>query len=384
MVVKEKSNPSTKRNESKTGIASSPAQDPGHLGGASTQRSDQRSELGDAKKVRLASYLSLTVSAVLLLGKFWAFNVTRSQAVFSDAMESIVNVVAAGLAIVVLMIARKPADKEHPYGHGKAEYFSAAFEGGLIAFASLLICVEAVQALLKSQPMYHLSFGVWVVAVAGIINAILGLFLIRMGKTYHSAALESSGHHVLSDFWTSFGVVVGLGAVSLTGWSWIDPVIALVLGLLLSRTGLRLVRRSIGGLMDEEDRSLLNTVFKILGHGQPEGIIQVHHLRVMRSGHYHHIDAHAVVPEFWNVAEAHERTQDFETYFMSQYPYSGELHLHIDPCRRSYCQYCDLSDCPIRVEAFVQHRQLTLEEIINPEEPEQFGLPPVRDVSELD
>ncbi len=326
----------------------------------------------DDALARRATYLSLGVSVALLAFKFWGYRVTQSQAVFSDAMETIVNVVAAGLAMVVLAIAFKPADKEHPYGHGKVEFFSAAFEGGLIAFASVMICVEAVQSLIRGSEVKSIGLGLAVTIAAGLVNAGLGLYLLRSGRKHKSATLEASGQHVLSDFWTSAGVAIGLILVKATGYVWIDSLAALLVGLLLGWTGMRLVRRSIGGLLDEEDQSVLRDLLNIVGRERPTGIIQLHHLRVIRSGRYHHIDAHCVVPEFWDVAEAHAHTDAFEARLMKDYPYPGELHLHVDPCRRAYCRVCDAPDCPIRRQPFEHQRQLSLEEMTNPEEPMQF------------
>lgn len=328
----------------------------------------------EERYARRASYLSLIISTFLLGVKFWAYKVTGSQAVFSDAMETIINVVAAGLALIVITVSRKPADKDHPYGHGKVEYFSAAFEGGLIAFASVMICVEAVQALINGPKIERIAFGLFVTIGAGVINAILGLFLLRQGKALRSAALEASGHHVLSDFVTSAGVAVGLLLVHLTGIPWLDPLAALIVGCYLGLTGAKLVRRSAGGLLDEEDREIIEHLVKIVGKDRPPGIIQIHHARVMRSGHYHHIDAHAVVPEFWNVVEAHDRTEAFEVQLMKDYPYQGELHLHVDPCRRAYCEVCSMGDCPVRKLPFTGLRPLTVEELTNPEEPLQYLL----------
>jgi cation diffusion facilitator family transporter len=321
---------------------------------------------------RRASYVSLVVGVLLLGVKFWGYRLTGSQAVFSDAMESIVNVVAAGLAILVVAVAFKPADAEHPYGHGKVEFFSAAFEGGLIAFASVLICIEAVQALVRGASVHEPGIGALIVICAGFVNAGLGFYLKHVGRTHQSAALIASGEHVLSDFWTSAGVVVGLLLVQATEVKWLDPALALVVGLLLGFTGIKLVRRSIGGLLDEEDRDSLMNLLEIISKQPSQGIIQVHHCRVIRSGNYHHIDAHAVVPEFWDVAVAHERTEEFEAQIIRNYPYNGELHLHVDPCRRAYCRYCDVADCPIRVASFEMRRPVSIEELTYPEEPHEF------------
>lgn len=328
-----------------------------------------RTNIQEARDTRVAASLSLVVGVFLLLMKFWAYRMTHSQAVFSDAMESIVNVVAAMVSIVVVVVAARPADKEHPYGHGKIEFFSAAFEGGLIAFAAAMICVEATQALISGRVVHEVNFGITVVLGAGIANLLLGVFLLRAGKRNRSVALVASGHHVISDFWTSAGVAIGLVLVSVTGLQWLDPLIALVVGLLLARTGWVLVRRSAGGLLDEEDRELLGSLVQIISQERGEGIIQVHHCRVIRAGQYHHIDAHVVVPEFWDVAKAHHETEDFERRVIAAYEHDGELHFHVDPCRRAYCRGCDVKECPIRRHPFEARRSLTIDELTNPDEP---------------
>lgn len=326
----------------------------------------------DEAQLARASRVSLAVSIVLLAIKFIGYKLTHSQAVFSDAMESIVNVVAAAVAIFVVWYSRKPADQDHPYGHGKAEFFSAAFEGGLIAFASIMIAIEAIRALIQGHHVEQVNLGVAITFGTGVGNALLGFYLLRMGRKAQSATIQASGHHVLSDFWSSAGVAVGLGLVALTGLQWLDPVVALLMAAYLAKTGFSLVTQSAGALLDREDRELLENLQKIVGRQRPSGIIQLHHVRVMRSGHYHHIDAHAVVPEYWDVAEAHDKTDAFEADLMRDYPYPGELHLHVDPCRRAYCRNCDVAECPIRKHPFEHLRQLSLEELTSPEEPKQF------------
>lgn len=329
----------------------------------------------DDRLARYAAMISLVVSIVMLGGKFWAFQLTQSQAVFSDAMETIVNVVTGGLALMVLAVAHKPADRQHPYGHGKVEFFSAAFEGGLIAFASLMICAEAIHALATGLRVERIGFGLVITVVAALGNAVLGFYLLRAGRKHLSPALEASGQHVLSDVWTSAAVVVGLLLVQVTGIDWLDPLVALIVGLGLGLTGIKLVRRSMGGLLDEEDTGILTGLVDILNRLLPESeIIHLHHVRVMRNGRYHHIDAHAVIPEFWNVTEAHDQTKSFEQEVMKIYPNPGEMSLHVDPCRAAYCRICSLSECPIRRHPFVDTPKLTLEELINPEEPTEFYL----------
>jgi hypothetical protein len=176
-----------------------------------------------------------------------------------DALESIVNVVAAVFALGGLVFAGRPADRNHPYGHGKIEFFSAAFEGGLIAFAAVLIIYEVVQSLIRGVEVRQIEAGLAIVLAAGLANLLLGLFLVRTGRRHSSLTLVADGQHVLSDFWTSVGIVLGLVLVRLTGLAWLDPVVAALVALNLMWTGGRLVRHAAGGLLDEEDSTAQST-----------------------------------------------------------------------------------------------------------------------------
>jgi cation diffusion facilitator family transporter len=330
-------------------------------------------ELSQPDRLRgQAAFISLIVSVGLLSIKFWAYFLTSSQAIFSDAMESIVNVVAALLALIIIRFSRQPADREHPYGHGKAEYFSQAFEGVLISFAAILIIIEATQALYFREAIAHIDMGLILTAGAGLVNLILGLFLLYRGKRYQSPALVASGKHIVSDVVTTVGVLVGLGLVALTGLWWLDALAAIFVGIHLAWVGGVLVKESFVDLMDAEDRGLISQLEEVLSRHRKDGIIHIHHLRVMRSGRYHHIDAHVVVPEVWDVGKAHDFTQRFEQRVIQDYPFEGEMHFHVDPCRRAYCRFCNLADCPVRQSPFVEVRPLKTDELLDPEEPEEF------------
>ena len=324
---------------------------------------------GDGR-IRLAAMaISLVVSLGLLVAKFQAYRLTGSTAILSDALESIVNVVAAVFAIGALIFAGRPADRNHPYGHGKMEFLSAAFEGGLIAFAAVLIVYEVVQSLLYGVTLRSLDVGVAVVLGAGLVNLALGFFLVRTGRRYDSLTLVADGQHVLADFYTSAGIVVGLLLVYATGIAWLDPLVAAVVALNLMWTGVRLVRQASAGLLDEEDTDLLGRLLEVLQPHLGQGVIRVHHLRAIRSGRFHHVDAHLVVPEFWSVEQAHELTENLAERVMKELGVEGEMVLHTDPCHRIYCRMCDLDDCPIRREGFAGRPRLTLDEAVQPDMP---------------
>jgi cation diffusion facilitator family transporter len=321
-------------------------------------------------RVRLRAVLiSLAISVVLLGAKYEAYLVTGSTAILSDALESIVNVVAAVFALGGLVFAGRPADRNHPYGHGKIEFFSAAFEGGLIAFAAVLILYEVVQGLIRGVEVRRLEWGLAIVLGAGLVNLVLGWFLLRTGRRHASLTLIADGQHVLSDFYTSAGIVVGLLLVRFTGLPWMDPLVAAVVAFNLMWTGVRLVRHAAGGLLDEEDTKLLNDLLEILRGHVGQGVIRVHHLRAIRAGRFNHVDAHLVVPEFWSVDQAHELAEHLAQDVLAELGWHGELSFHTDPCHRAYCAMCDLQECGVRREPFGGRPPLTLDEAVQPDMP---------------
>lgn len=311
-----------------------------------------------------AGVISLVVGMALLSLKFVAYSLTGSTAILSDALESIVNVVAAVFAIGGIVFAGRPADRSHPYGHGKIEYFSAAFEGGLITFAALLILYEAGDSLIQGAELRQADVGIAITIGAGVGNAILGWFLIRTGKRYNSLTLVADGKHVLTDFWSSAGVVVGLVLVLVTGIHQFDPLVAGLVGINLGLTGWRLVRQAAGGLLDEEDTELLNKVVAAMNDHAAPGIIRLHHLRAIRAGRFTHLDAHLVVPEFWTVERAHDASDEFEARVIRAMTMEGEIAFHTDPCRRHYCAICEIDNCPIRTAPFAARAPLTIDDAI--------------------
>jgi cation diffusion facilitator family transporter len=324
---------------------------------------------GEARARLRAVVASLAVSVLLLAAKYQAYRLTGSTAILSDALESIVNVVAAVFGLGGIIFAGRPADRNHPYGHGKIEFFSAAFEGGLIAFAAVLIVYEVILSLLRGPEVRALDQGVTIVLGAGVVNLLLGWYLIRTGRKYESLTLVADGRHVLSDFYTSAGIVIGLLLVRLTGIAWLDPVVAAVVALNLLWTGFRLVRVAAGGLLDEEDTGLLGRLLEVLQRHLGQGVIRVHHLRAIRAGRFHHVDAHLVVPEFWTVERSHELAEDLGERVMKELGAEGEMTLHTDPCHRIYCRMCDLDDCAVRREPFTGRPRLTLDEAVQPDMP---------------
>jgi cation diffusion facilitator family transporter len=355
------------------------AMEPVVRAGARDEASVSRVPVADDSRVRVrAGLISLAVSVVLLPAKYQAYLLTGSTAILSDALESIVNVGAAFFAVGGLIFAGRPADRNHPYGHGKIEFFSAAFEGGLIAFAALVIIFEVVRSLIRGVDVRRLESGLVIVLAAGLVNLVLGWFLVRTGRKHASLTLVADGQHVLSDFYTSAGIVVGLLLVRLTVLWWLDPLVAAVVALNLMRTGVRLVRHAAGGLLDEEDTALLNRLLEVLRGHVGQGVIRIHHLRAIRAGRFNHVDAHLVVPEFWSVVEAHQLAEDLAQEVIKEVGIDGELVFHTDPCHRAYCAMCDLDGCEVRREPFRGRPTLTLEEAVKPDMPPNTAATPAR------
>jgi cation diffusion facilitator family transporter len=326
---------------------------------------DTSPEHSQSARIRIA-ILAITAGALILGLKYFAYKISGSTALLSDAYESIVNVVAAVFALGAIVFAGKPADRDHPYGHGKIEHFSAAFEGGLIALAAVLIIYEAVLALIKG-PEFKPNFGLGLVLnlVAGGLNGLLGMFLVRMGKQQRSRALEADGHHILSDFYTTLGIGAGLGLVMLTGLNWLDPLIALGVGLLLAFTGFRLVRDSSAALLDREDPETLAKLLQVMNKVRPADVLAIHELRTLRSGRYTHVDIHIVLPEIYPIRKGHDLAEKFGHDALAEAGIEGELHTHVDPCAQLFCVRCPLPDCPIRVEPMQALQDLSMEEAVS-------------------
>jgi cation diffusion facilitator family transporter len=258
------------------------------------------------------AWLSVAAAVLIIFLKSAAYWLTGSVGLLSDAMESLVNLVSACAALVALNVAARPADEDHQYGHEKAEYFSSAFEGGMIFVAALAIAATAIERLLHEQPLEDLGTGLAISAVATVINLVVARILLNAGRRHDSIALEADAHHLMADVWTSIGVLIGVGAVAITGWQSLDPVVALLVAANILRTGSSLIRRSALGLMDtalapEEQRIVMD----ILERYRSEGV-QYHALRTRRAGPRRFSDFHVLVPGAWTVQQGHDLLERIE------------------------------------------------------------------------
>ncbi|MFO7802627.1 MAG: cation diffusion facilitator family transporter [Desulfovermiculus sp.] len=289
--------------------------------------------------------LAVIMGALLMALKFGAYMLTGSAGILSDALESIINVAASGFALYSVYLSTLPPDANHPYGHGKAEYFSAGFEGALIILAAGAILYQAVPRFFDPRPLAHLGGGMLLVAAAAIVNAALGWLLIRTGKSSNSPALAADGKHLLTDVVTSLGVLVGLLLVHWTKMLWLDPLVACLVAGNILYAGSKLLRESTGRLMDEADPKLLEHIVKVLNaHRRPEWI-HVHHLRARRYGPNIHVDLHMILPRSYTLTQTHATVKDIEQVLSADLGPGAEVIVHADPCTDSWCPVCSRPEC---------------------------------------
>lgn len=280
--------------------------------------------------------------------KMWAWYATNSSAIMSDALESLINVATAIMAIFAVYVSSRPADESHPYGHGKVEFFSSGVEGALILFAGLAILSYSVEALIYGTELSRMDFGLLLVGLAGGINFVLGLYLIRTGNKHHSEALVANGHHVLSDAWTSLGIVLGIVLVIITEIKWLDPLIAAVVGVWILFSGYKIIRKSVGRLMDEADPQLLARITRILATERRDSWIIPHRLRAWRSGATVRIDFHLIMPMYWTLEQTHEQEHALHDAIIAGLEEPCEIIVHTEPCFPACCRICSMDQCAIR------------------------------------
>lgn len=297
---------------------------------------------------------SLGTSLTLTACKAFAWWITHSAAILSDALESIVNILSSAFVLYAIWLANKPRDADHPYGHGKVEFFSAGFEGALILFAALAILGVGVARLFDPQLPESMELGAALQAGISVVTFALGQLIITAGKRHSSPSLVADGIHIRSDAITSFGVLLGLLGVMATGWAWLDPVFALIVGVWLAFSGVHVMREAVAGLMDEADPALLGQIAAELEQAREPGWIAPHHAKVHRLGRSFHLDLHMVFPRYWSLEQAHDASEEMEAALRARFGEEAELMLHMESCTPRSCYYCDVTDCPVRAAAFTQ------------------------------
>ena len=316
----------------------------------------------DKAPIRVQRYIAI-LSIVLFLGKLWAWYLTHSVTVLTDAMESTVNVITGFVGLYSVILAAKPRDTNHPYGHGKVEFISSAIEGALIIIAGFVIIYEAIHQLLVPKQLQKLDIGLLIIVATGVVNFLMGKYAAKAGKANRSMVLESAGNHLLSDAYSTFAIIIGLGLVLLTKWNWLDSVVALCFSLIIIITGYKVLRRSISGIMDEVDATLLKDVVSFLQKVRHPEWIDLHNLRVIQYGNVMHVDAHMTLPWYYKVADAEREINELEELIKSSFGNQVELFIHIDGCMPYQCKICALAECPVRQHSFEQQIAWNLENV---------------------
>ncbi len=305
------------------------------------------------------------LSVLLLVIKGIAWYITGSVAILTDAFESIVNVVAGFIGVYSLYVSAKPMDFDHPYGHGKAEFISAAIEGTMISIAGLIIIYEALNNLLHPHEIKKLDYGIILTVITALINYGAGYFCVKTGRRNNSLALISSGKHLQSDTWTTLGIVCGLVLMLVTKLSWIDSVVAIVFSIFIIYTGYKILRSSVAGIMDEADTALLDKLVQTLNANRRANWIDLHNLRIIKYGSRLHLDCHLTVPWYLNVHQAHEEIDALSGLVKKEFGESVELFVHSDGCLDFSCRICTRTDCQVRKQPFEKKVEWTMENILS-------------------
>ena len=304
------------------------------------------------------------VGVVLLAIKLAAWYITDSVAILTDALEGIVNVIAAFIGLYSLYLSAQPKDKNHPYGHGKVEFISAGIEGVMIAFSGLWIIFEAINHIINPQEIKQINLGIVLIFFVGVTNFIMGYLAVKKGKKNNSIALVSSGKHLISDTYTTLGVIIGLIVIKITSIYWLDSAFAMVFGIIIIFTGVKILRQSVAGIMDEVDTQLIEDVVETLNKNRVPNWIDLHNLRIIKFGSGLHIDCHLTMPWYLNVKEAHEEVDAIEALIQKNYGSNIELFVHSDYCKAKSCEICTKVDCEVRVKPFIKQIDWDLNNVV--------------------
>ncbi|MBD3628822.1 cation diffusion facilitator family transporter [Cyclobacterium sp.] len=302
----------------------------------------------NSEKKRLIIW-SVAISLLLLTVKFYSFYITRSNAILTDAMESIVNVVASCFALYSIYLSALPKDSNHPYGHGKIEFFSAGIEGTLIIIAGIFIIYQAILGFIFPQELTDLPMGMALVGFSGLVNGFLGYLLQKKGKLLNSITLEADGRHLSTDAISSFVLIAGIGIIYFSGWIFLDNIISMAFAIYIIYNGYFLVRRSVAGLMDESNPEAINQTVEILNRNRKPNWIDIHNMRVQQYGGDSHIDLHLTLPYYFDLIQVHDEVHEVEEVLEQGLPGYVEVFVHADPCLPdSCCHYCQVKDCHVR------------------------------------
>lgn len=313
----------------------------------------KRHQVEFRKKIRIIRRV-LLAGIILTVLKFYAYYLTKSNAVLTDALESIINIIAAAFGLFTLMYAARPKDENHPYGHGKMEFFAVGFEGALIFLAGCGMIYKAIISFGHQPELQKLDIGIVITAVTALLNFVIGRYMVRKGKEMHSSTLIADGQHLISDTISSIVLLVGLGLIIITGIKIIDPILTIALGIYILFVGYRLLRNSMAGLMDETDFETVLEIVSVLNKERIPEWIDIHNLRVVKYGASLHIDLHMTLPWYDNLQKSHEAIKALEHVVNKHFENRVEFFIHSDPCLPDGCKICTIETCAFRKHDFEQ------------------------------
>ncbi|MBC7411604.1 MAG: cation transporter [Bacteroidia bacterium] len=298
----------------------------------------------------------IVVSAVLLfILKIVAYYLTQSVAVLTDALESIVNVVASIIGLYSIILSSKPRDEDHPYGHRKVEFISSAIEGVLIAIAGFIIIYHAILNFLHPHTLANLDIGIVLVALSAIINYVLGWWCKANGKKNSSPVLMSTGEHLQADTYSTLGLIVGIIIIMNTNYTWIDSVVAILFSFFIIFSGYKIIRKSLSGIMDEADAEVVNKIITIVNKNRSVNWIDIHNLRVIDYAGFYHVDCHLTIPYYLTIKEGHIIMDELMDLLKNEFENNIEFFIHIDGCIATQCSLCSVSKCSYRSQPFVRN-----------------------------
>lgn len=305
---------------------------------------------------------------MLLLGKFAAFYLTNSVGILTDAMESIVNVLAGVISLYSLRMAAKPKDESHPFGHGKSELISASIEGILIIVAGGLIVWEGISRLASPEMPNKLDVGIYVIAIAGVVNYLMGWYSIRIGKRHNSMALIAGGRHLQSDTYSTIGLIAGLVLLYVTEIPWIDSALALVFGSIIIWTGVSILRKTVANLMDKADMELLGEILQTVNDHREAEWIDIHNTKMIRYGSYFYIDCDLTMPWYYNIRQGHDTCDSLKDIILRHYSDRVMVSVHSDSCDSRHCAGCSVENCRERLSPQQYTNPITMIELTESDE----------------
>lgn len=307
----------------------------------------------------------LLFSIIIMVLKFIAWKLTGSNAILSDAFESIVNVVAGSFAAFSIYYSSQPKDENHPYGHGKMEFVAAGFEGGLVLIASFFMLYKAVHGFFYPTKIESLDIGLAITLIAGGLNFFLGKLLVSKSREENSLILKAEGTHLLTDTWSSVALAAGLLIIHFTGLFWLDNALAFLFGLFILKEGFGIFRESLNHLLDEADYHQLQKLVDAMQHSRKDEWIDIHNLRIIKYGSRLHVDAHLTLPWYNNLEKSHQQVSDLENLMKEKIGENVEFFIHTDPCIPEFsCHVCKIKNCAERKTPFVREVEWNLKNLL--------------------